>query len=200
MMFKKMVEEMGTYIEEMQNGSCTTTARIFARLFPEEVDKSGKASQVPFRKMIRIDAQVREWIKERNKVYLDNLDHYNNLEGLPYNLDFIVRHRNSEGKFLTKIPYYFFLSVLAEKNLVEEISFCFYNDKRKYSIGYSNETKKYWAKTKGDKNITEYRKAEELLEANIYPNGSLKKVWKEVEWILFSGLELDDWIEALQLE
>lgn len=189
---------IGYYIEALPDGYNTTIARIVLELFPggwqgrdiHTVAMDGMT-------MFDIWYQSEEWIRKRGNVYLDELHHYRKLEGLPFNLDFYVRHRDAQGNFVTKLPESFVEAMLMEKRLAGNFAFTFEGEDTERHFGYSEQSRRYWAEPCDIPDGLEFRKMPELLNAAIFGGKSLIERWQDIHWDTVEGMRLDDWIAVL---
>lgn len=76
---KDIVTKVADYIESLPEGSRTTTLRVLKKLYGEVIDS------------FELHFDIFDEIDNRGNVILDMSEHEDKVEGLPQNLDFIVR-------------------------------------------------------------------------------------------------------------
>ena len=76
---KDIVTKVADYIESLPEGSRTTTSRVLKKLYGEVIDS------------FELHFDIFDEIDNRGNVILDMSEHEDKVEGLPQNLDFIVR-------------------------------------------------------------------------------------------------------------
>lgn len=86
-MFRKIAD----YIYTLSDGTNTTTARVMAELFPDEIDDIWEKQSYLGVELFMIHYEVMELL-EKMGVELDMSSHEGKVEGLPHNLDFYVKH------------------------------------------------------------------------------------------------------------
>lgn len=86
-MFRKIAD----YIYTLSDGTNTTTARVMAEIFPDEIDDIWEKQSYPGVELFMIHYEVMELL-EKMGVELDMSSHEGKVEGLPHNLDFYVKH------------------------------------------------------------------------------------------------------------
>ena len=84
-MFRKIAD----YIYALSDG--TTTARVMAEIFPDEIDDIWEKQSYLGVELFMIHYEVMELL-EKMGVELDMSSHEGKVEGLPHNLDFYVKH------------------------------------------------------------------------------------------------------------
>lgn len=80
---KNIVMNAANYIESLPEGNRTTTYRVLKQLYGEE----------KFIDAFEIHFDIFDEIDKRGNVILDMSEHEGKVEGLPQNLDFIVRRK-----------------------------------------------------------------------------------------------------------
>ncbi len=86
-MFRKIAD----YIYALSDGTNTTTARVMAEIFPDEIDDIWEKQSYLGVELFMIHYEVMELL-EKMGVELDMSSHEGKVEGLPHNLDFYVKH------------------------------------------------------------------------------------------------------------
>lgn len=86
-MFRKIAD----YIYTLSDGTNTTTARVMAEIFPDEIDDIWEKQSYLGVELFMIHYEVMELL-EKMGVELDMSSHEDKVEGLPHNLDFYVKH------------------------------------------------------------------------------------------------------------
>ena len=86
-MFRKLAD----YIYTLSDGTNTTTARVMAEIFPDEIDDIWEKQSYLGVELFMIHYEVMELL-EKMGVELDMSSHEGKVEGLPHNLDFYVKH------------------------------------------------------------------------------------------------------------
>lgn len=86
-MFRKIAD----YIYTLSDGTNTTTARVMAEIFPDEIDDIWEKQSYLGVELFMIHYEVMELL-EKMGVELDMSSHEGKVEGLPHNLDFYVKH------------------------------------------------------------------------------------------------------------
>ena len=86
-MFRKIAD----YIYTRSDGTNTTTARVMAEIFPDEIDDIWEKQSYFGVELFMIHYEVMELL-EKMGVELDMSSHEGKVEGLPHNLDFYVKH------------------------------------------------------------------------------------------------------------
>ena len=86
-MFRKIAD----YIYTLSDGTNTTTVRVMAELFPDEIDDIWEKQSYLGVELFMIHYEVMELL-EKMGVELDMSSHEGKVEGLPHNLDFYVKH------------------------------------------------------------------------------------------------------------
>ena len=86
-MFRKIAD----YIYTLSDGTNTTTARVMAEIFPDEIDDIQEKQSYLGVELFMIHYEVMELL-EKMGVELDMSSHEGKVEGLPHNLDFYVKH------------------------------------------------------------------------------------------------------------
>lgn len=86
-MFRKIAD----YIYTLSDGTNTTTARVMAEIFPDEIDDIWEKQSYLGVELFMIHYEVMELL-EKMGVELDMSSHEGKAEGLPHNLDFYVKH------------------------------------------------------------------------------------------------------------
>ena len=86
-MFRKIAD----YIYTLSDGTNTTTARVMAEIFPDEIDDIWEKQSYLGVELFMIHYEVMELL-EKMGVELDMSSHGGKVEGLPHNLDFYVKH------------------------------------------------------------------------------------------------------------
>jgi len=86
-MFRKIAD----YIYTLSDGTNTTTARVMAEIFPDEIDGIWEKQSHLGVELFMIHYEVMELL-EKMGVELDMSSHEGKVEGLPHNLDFYVKH------------------------------------------------------------------------------------------------------------
>ena len=82
---KDVVTKVADYIEALPEGSRTTTYRILVKLYGEEAALKMDDFMLHF--------EIYDEIERRGNVIMDGSEHEGKVEGLPQNLDFILRRR-----------------------------------------------------------------------------------------------------------
>lgn len=86
-MFRKIAD----YIYTLSDGTNTTTARVMAEIFPDEIDDIWEKQSYLGVELFMIHYEVMELL-EKMGVELDMSSNEGKVEGLPHNLDFYVKH------------------------------------------------------------------------------------------------------------
>lgn len=86
-----MFREIADYIYTLSDGTNTTTARVMAEIFPDEIDDIWEKQSYLGVELFMIHYEVMELL-EKMGVELDMSSHEGKVEGLPHNLDFYVKH------------------------------------------------------------------------------------------------------------
>ena len=86
-MFRKIAD----YIYTLSDGTNTTTVRVMAEIFPDEIDDIWEKQSYLGVELFMIHYEVMELL-EKMGVELDMSSHEGKVEGLPHNLDFYVKH------------------------------------------------------------------------------------------------------------
>ena len=86
-MFRKIAD----YIYTLSDGTNTTTARVMAEIFPDEIDDIWEKQSYLGVELFMIHYEVMELL-EKMGVELDMSSHEGKVEGLLHNLDFYVKH------------------------------------------------------------------------------------------------------------
>lgn len=86
-MFRKIAD----YIYTLSDGTNTTTARVMAEIFPDEIDDIWEKQSYLGVELFMIHYEVMDLL-EKMGVELDMSSHEGKVEGLPHNLDFYVKH------------------------------------------------------------------------------------------------------------
>lgn len=86
-MFRKIAD----YIYTLSDGTNTTTARVMAEIFPDEIDDIWEKQSYLGVELFMIHYEVMELLGKMG-VELDMSSHEGKVEGLPHNLDFYVKH------------------------------------------------------------------------------------------------------------
>ena len=86
-MFRKIAD----YLYTLSDGTNTTTARVMAEIFPDEIDDIWEKQSYLGVELFMIHYEVMELL-EKMGVELDMSSHEGKVEGLPHNLDFYVKH------------------------------------------------------------------------------------------------------------
>lgn len=86
-MFRKIAD----YIYTLSDGTNTTTARVMAEIFPDEIDDIWEKQSYLGVELFMIHYEVMELL-EKMGVELNMSSHEGKVEGLPHNLDFYVKH------------------------------------------------------------------------------------------------------------
>lgn len=86
-----MFREIADYIYTLSDGTNTTTARVMAEIFPDEIDDIWEKQSYLGVELFVIHYEVMELL-EKMGVELDMSSHEGKVEGLPHNLDFYVKH------------------------------------------------------------------------------------------------------------
>ena len=86
-MFRKIAD----YIYTLSDGTNTTTARVMAEIFPDEIDDIWEKQSYLGVELFMIHYEVMELL-EKMGVELDMSSHEGKVEGLPHNLNFYVKH------------------------------------------------------------------------------------------------------------
>lgn len=86
-----MFQKIADYIYALSDGTNTTTVRVMAEIFPDEIDDIWKKQSYLGVELFVIHYEVMELL-EKMGVKLDMSSHDGKVEGLPHNLDFYVKH------------------------------------------------------------------------------------------------------------
>lgn len=86
-----MFQKIADYIYALSDGTNTTTVRVMAEIFLDEIDDIWKKQSYLGVELFVIHYEVMELLGKMG-VELDMSSHDGKVEGLPYNLDFYVKH------------------------------------------------------------------------------------------------------------
>ena len=86
-----MFHKIADYIYALSDGTNTTTVRVMAEIFPDEIDDIWKKQSYLGVELFVIHYEVMELLGQMG-VELDMSSHDGKVEGLPHNLDFYVKH------------------------------------------------------------------------------------------------------------
>ena len=86
-----MFHKIADYIYALSDGTNTTTVRVMAEIFPDEIDDIWKKRSYLGVELFVIHYEVMELLGKMG-VKLDMSSHDGKVEGLPHNLEFYVKH------------------------------------------------------------------------------------------------------------
>lgn len=86
-----MFQKIADYIYALSDGTNTTTVRVMAEIFPDEIDDIWKKQSYLGVELFVIHYEVMELLGKMG-VELDMSSHDGKVEGLSHNLDFYVKH------------------------------------------------------------------------------------------------------------
>lgn len=84
---KEAIQAELKYIDEMELGEATTTNRIMHKL--------GFGEKLSHDDLMDIEYEVYEEVEKSRDYVMDKSSHYGLIQGLPYNLDFVKKERES---------------------------------------------------------------------------------------------------------
>lgn len=86
-----MFHKIADYIYALSDGTNTTTVRVMAEIFQDEIDDIWKKQSYLGVELFVIHYEVMELLGKMG-VKLDMSSHDGKVEGLPHNLEFYVKH------------------------------------------------------------------------------------------------------------
>ena len=81
---RDVIVKVADYIESLPDGNRTTTNRILKQLFDKDAFEMDA---------FIIHGEVFDEIEKRGRVILDMSEHFGMLQGLPENLDYVIRRK-----------------------------------------------------------------------------------------------------------